>query len=375
MVREIHLAERLDAVLRGDDVGWEALETTTAGVVDACAEREISGLVHQQLTRYGRLRDWPGDLRAELGRAARAGTAAALVRGREIALVLDALALHGVRPVLLKGVPLAFATYDAPGLRAHADTDILVRREEIDTVKRSLVVLGYVEPPLSDGELLFCQFQMVKQDRLGISHVFDVHWKISTQSVFADLLTYDELADASEPVPALGRHARAAGGVHALLLACIHPVMHHRNSERLIWLYDLHLLIPRLSDIELERFAALAVDRQVSAICLHQLTLTRARFRTAFSDRVLAILSSPPAAEPSATYLRPGRRWHDELLSNVQGLGRLRDRLRLLREVVFPGTRYMLEIYRLGKPGVVLLPALYLHRCLRGAWKVAVGRK
>ena len=165
--------------------------------------------------------------------------------------------------------------------------------------------LGYVEPPFSDGELLFCQFQVIKTDHLDIGHVFDVHWKISTQSVFADVLTYDELAAWAEPVPALGPNARAAGVVEALLLACIHPVMHHRNADRLIWLYDIHLLASRLSDVDLERFAARAVRKQVAAICLHQLLLTRARFGTRVSGALIETLSSPGAAEPSESYCKP----------------------------------------------------------------------
>jgi hypothetical protein len=241
-------------------------------------------------------------------------------------------------------------------------------------VKRVMTGLGYVEPPFGDGELLFCQFQMAKEDHLGVGHVFDVHWKISTQSVFADVLTYEELAAWAEPVPTLGPHARAAGGVEALLLACIHPVMHHRNADRLIWLYDIHLLASRLSDAELERFASLAIQKQVAAICLHQLLLTRARFQTRLSRDLLAALSSG-AAEPSETYLQAGRRWHDELLSNVRGLPGWRDRLRLVREVTLPSPDYMMEAYGVARHGRVLLPMLYVHRCVRGAWKVMSGRK
>ena len=44
----------------------------------------------------------------------------------------------------------------------------------------------------------------------------------------------------SMALPALGEHARTAGArCTPLLLACIHPVMHHRNAESLVWIYDL----------------------------------------------------------------------------------------------------------------------------------------
>jgi len=48
-----------------------------------------------------------------------------------------------------------------------------------------------------------------------------------------------------------------------------------------------------------------------------------------------------------------------------------------LREVAFPAPAYMLRAYRLD--GVTaagaLLPALYVHRGLKGLWKVLLGRK
>jgi hypothetical protein len=368
-------AARLDAVLRGEIVAWSSLETSSSDLLCVCNLLEISGLVHHRLAHSASLQDWPETVRQELARRAWGATAAALVRASECTVVLDALAAAGIQPILLKGVPLAHAIYAAPGMRAHADTDLLVRRDQIERVKSVLSGLGYVEPPFSDGELLFCQFHMFKEGHLGVDHVFDVHWKISTQSVFADVLAYDELAAATEPVPALGQNARAAGGMDALLLACIHPVMHHRNADRLIWLYDIHLLASRLTDVDLERFAASAVRKQVAAICLHQLLLAQSRFGTRVPGELIATLSSPGPAEPSATYLKAGRRWHDELVSNVTGLGGWRDRLRLLREVILPGSDYMLAAYGVGRTGTVLLPVLYVHRCVRGAWRVMSGRK
>src|SRR5262249_2674712 len=153
---------------------------------------------------------------------------------------------------------------------------------------------GYTEPLMTSGELVFCQFQMMKTDRVGIRHVFDIHWKISTQSLFADLLAYDELAADAVPVTALGSHSRAAGAIHALLIACIHPVMHHRNVDRLIWLHDIHLLLQQLGAADVRRFASLAVSKGVAGICARQIALVSERFHTVVPEDVLAALSHTP---------------------------------------------------------------------------------
>jgi hypothetical protein len=153
--------------------------------------------------------------------------------------------------------------------------------------------------------------------------------------------------------------------------------MHHRNVESLIWIYDVHLLASRLSSTEFEGFAELAVAKRVSAICACQLSAARRWFGTAVPESVMTNLGDARAQEPSAAYLRPHRRWGDELISSMKALPRWRDRLRLLREVTLPDPAYMLNAYRLApsRPGVALLPVLYLHRLASGGWKVIRGRK
>ena len=56
--------------------------------------------------------DSPDDARAALAGVAREAEAAELLRGREIALVLDALASAGVHAILLKGAALAYTVYN-----------------------------------------------------------------------------------------------------------------------------------------------------------------------------------------------------------------------------------------------------------------------
>jgi hypothetical protein len=370
------LTDGLAALLRGEAVPWSALAAGPAEFVAACTAEDLTGLVHRQLARQP-APDWPPSVRDDLERAARAETVREALRRRELTAALDALAAVGVRPILLKGTPLAYTVYEEPSLRGRSDTDLLIRRDERGAAQEALRPLGYAATNLSDGEFLFHQFELARDDDLGVRHALDFHWKVSAESLFADLLTYEELAEAAVPIPALGRNARGTGLVHALLLACIHPAMHHRNWERLIWLYDIHLLVSRLTPVAFDAFTALAVRRRVAAICARELELARARLGTPVPDRVMAsLLAAGESIEPSAAYLETGRRWGDELRSNLRGLPRWRDRLRLLREVAFPAPGYMLRAYRLDGFGAgALLPALYVHRGLRGLWKVLLGRK
>ena len=370
-------AAALAEMLRDETVPPGARATDPAAFVRACGDDDLTGLVYEVISRQDAGDNWVRFVRDALAPEARAHSAEEMLRRQELVGVLDALAAAGVQPILIKGIALAYSVYGAPAARRCRDTDLLIRRDDERTIRRILADRGYAPPLWCEGELLFCQFPLKKTDAFGFVHTLDFHWKISTQSFFADLLGFDEVLGAATGLPALGAHARAAGPLHALLLACIHPVMHHRNARSLVWIYDVHLLASQLSVREFDRFAELASARQVAAICAHQLRIAARWMGTRIPDSALQTLEAVGTREPSAAYLRPNRRWAGELVSNLQGLSSWRDRMRLLREVVLPPPDYMLRAYGIASSslGQVLLPVLYVHRVAAGGWRVIVGRK
>lgn len=370
--------DRLAALLRGERIPWTAFATSSAEeFLGVCHAQGVIGLVHQRIRALPAGCAWPLDVREALEHAVRARAVHELVQRAELCAVLDALEADGLAPILMKGTALAYSVYDEPASRPRVDTDLLIRRDDVDRFRRVMAGLGYVQPLHCGGDLVFCQFPLSKTTKAGMVHRFDCHWKISTQSMFADVLSFDEVAGRATAVPALGPHARTLASLDALLLACIHPVMHHRHAGLLVWTYDVHLLASSLSDGDFERFAATAIEKRVSTICAHQLRIAEAAFGTHVSDVAMRAMTAMRRPEPTAVYLEPDRRWLDELLSSVRGLPRWRDRLRLLREVVFPDPAYMLKAYGIASSSaaIAMLPLLYIHRLLFGAWKAVVGHK
>ena len=364
----------LFGLLQGKSVRWRDLGIDAHEFLALCDREEIACLAFTQMARSGADDDWPPEVRDELARAAREAAAVEMVRRQEIEVVLDALRARGVRVLVIKGAALAYAVYPDPIARTRLDTDLFIDASDATDARAVFAERGYTAPPYCDA--LMAQFQMERTDAVGVTHVFDVHWKISTQPVFADVLTFAHAASRAVPVSALGPNAATLSNVDALLLACIHPAMHHQNAERALWTYDTHLLASRLSDDEFREFALYATQRQVAAICAHELRRAESRFATPIPADVLRSLDAA-GAEPSAAYLASHRRWHDELASSVRATPNLGDRVRLMREVLLPRPSYMLGAYGLeGKPlALWLLPALYVHRNVRGAWKILTGKK
>ncbi|HKT79967.1 MAG TPA: nucleotidyltransferase family protein [Vicinamibacterales bacterium] len=371
----------LAAIIRGHSIPWTAVGPDADAIVRRIRSERIAGLVYECVGGLRESDRCPADVRERLAADARAQAAAELLNQHELRSVVRRLHAERLPIVFLKGTALAYSLYAAPWQRPRVDNDIFIRRADVDRFRTIMSAMGYSSPLHCDGELLFCQFPLQKETGGRFVCRFDCHWKISTQPVFADVLTFNEAIADAIALPALGVHAKGLSPVHALLLACIHPVMHHRNERTLLWLYDIHLLASSLSDRDLERFAGLAAVKRVAAICASQLETTAATFGTRIPAAIRATLKSPEAGnesrEPSAAYLRQHRTWIDEVVSSVGALPTWSDRVRLLREITVPSPRYVLRAYGFEASPLALaaLPLLYAHRLVSGGWRAVAGRK
>lgn len=363
-------------VLRGDpEAGAFPFDAERQSVFLRHAERHgVQALLGAHLRSSDSWRGWPSDLRQALAAEAASQAALEILQGQETVRVLEALTQRGVRPLLMKGAPLAYTHYRSPHHRPRGDTDVLIRRVDREAAGNVLSGLGYARRNLTSGELVSYQYTWSRLDRHGMTHVIDLHWRVSNSQMFADALSYDEIAHSSIAVPQLG--GRALGPVHALLLACMHRVVHItapyfvddsiHYGDRLIWLYDIHLLVSQMRPHEVTQFAQLALERRLSTICLDGLRQSERCFATPLPEEILKVFSNGGAPEPSAQYLDPGRLRH--LVTDIRSLSNWPDRLRLAREHLFPPAEYILRKYAVSQRA--WLPVLYLRRGMQGIWRL-----
>jgi hypothetical protein len=289
-----------------------------------------------------------------------------------MAEMLAALAAIGVQPVLFKGTALAYSLYPGPALRTRGDTDLVIPPHERPRVLEALASLGFARV-LEMGELASNQACMTRVVPGGGEHTLDLHWKISNSEVLSRLFGYDELLRAAAPLPALSPEALAAGPVHALLIACMHRARHKQapyvvngvayySGDRLIWLYDIHLLAASFAAAQWDEFLGLATQKGLRAVCLEGINQARLRFATPIPPEVLDAMAKPCELEPAAAYLNARhlrRRWLD--LRAIEGLG---NKIGFLREVAFPPADYMRARFPHAKPD--WLPWLYMLRVMGG---------
>jgi hypothetical protein len=365
------LENLLTTALLGEPADWPVSygERDAERFLALSAAHGLQPLLYHSLRDAASNRGWPTQVMEALkNETARQSILSAALEG-ELRIVVAALARAGVAALLMKGTPLSYSHYPFPYLRPHTDTDLLIRKGDLAAAARVLGALGYMATVATAGELVSHQVTYVKDIGPGIRSQLDIHWKIANPQLFAETWSFAELELASAKIPALGEHARALGGLHALLLACMHRVAHHYDSDYLLWIYDIHRLASSLSRAEFEAFAQLAADAQLRAICLRGLELAQRSFRTALPcDLIEARLSkaSGAPAEPTEQFIRQDLRRLDLLKSDLARLNGPH-KLQLLKELLFPPGEYMLQRYNASTR--VLLPALYLHRTTLGVWK------
>ena len=338
-------------------------EPLTPALLDVAAGHRV-----HYLLAAGAWRDSHGDLSAALQRELRHAAAFDAWREQDLTALLDALAAAGIDALLMKGAALAYMIYDAPHLRVRVDTDLLIRREQLEAAERVLAAQGWWRPPESDFELAAAQRHYEKPAPASRRLHLDVHWRIANPRTFSDALSFDEIGVRAVPVPALGRAARTPGMVDALFLACLHRVAHHDDEVDLLWLWDIHLLVSRLSADDEAAFVALAVRTAMMSVCVRGLELAASAFATqaaaTMASRLRAAGDGRP--EPASRFL-DGARPIATLRADLSSVSGWRTGLRLLGERVVPSRQYMRALYPRWPRALLWLA--YLDRLVRGTPK------
>jgi hypothetical protein len=338
-----------------------AADCDAVAVAASAGAHGVSALLWTALAGVGDARA----LRDALTPAARAAAALDVFTRPELQATLAALSAAGVRALVVKGAALAYTVYADPWLRPRTDADILVAPGEADAAIRALERRGYRRTDaLTSGELVSHQLAFERTDDHAVRHVVDLHWKIVNPQMLAGALPFDTLWAAALPAPPLGPAARVPAPAASLAIAAVHRLAHHQGHERLIWLYDVLMLVRPFDDRQWAQLTALAVERRIAGLCLDALVRARDLVGSALPAGVEAALSAAAPAEPSRVYLAGAMRKRDVLLSDLSVLD-WRSRLRLLREHAFPPAAFIRTRYRTHRRWP--LAALYLHRLVSGA--------
>lgn len=346
----------------GSEAVWPQQGSLTADTFfrEASAQGIVPLLFRRLSAQKGN--GWPAELLARLREASLRLAAAELLLEADLRSLLQSLAEIGVQPLLLKGTALAYSLYPEPWLRPRCDTDLLISAPDREKTDRLLRQLGCVALHEAAAEGINAQMSWSRRYQ-GIACHYDMHWRISNVSgSFSRAFAAGSLFARAVAVSSLGEYARTLSAADALLFACFHRAGHFSHSgDRLIWLYDLHLLCQSLTGEEAAAFCGQAEELEISTLCADGLKAAAFWFGTTFPAE-LTPLFKERSGEGFAALLQHGRQAgiKSHALLELKGLPTWRERLLFVWRNLFPPAQYML--WRYGAKRKAALPLLYAKR-------------
>jgi hypothetical protein len=286
-------------------------------------------------------------------------------RGRH---VIELMSRAGIPVLVLKGMALGYWLYPSAVQRPATDIDLLVA--DVAIAKLAAKVLADHGYRVAGGG-----FEKATGFEIGLvnggrgDYAIDLHWRLVNHAKLAGRVGFQALMDASRPLPELHTDARGLGRVHALLHALLHRIANapHGNENRLIWLYDIHLLTIGMSVRDWEQFLDLCKSQGMGTPCLDGLKATRDRFKATIPAPVELTLARWASAE----------NWDLETLKTQGGMDRAHlaglpwgQKLVWLRRKLIPAPSFMRHRYETN--GRLSLGLAYMGRWWFGV-KRALG--
>lgn len=248
-------------------------------------EHRLGPLFHRELPAGLPLPDtvraeWAEEYERQLGRA--------ILYGDCLRNLLDAFSRQSIDSVTLKGMHLAETYYPHPALRPVDDLDLLIRPRDAKRARKILVGAGgeIREETVTAAKYLFPATGVFLELHTGL--------RAPERRDPAFAIRIEDFWRESVPARIAGGGTRVLPPTLNLLYLAAH--LSHHAFSRLIWFYDLFLVIGKTGgEIDWERLAARAGEYRCAGQVYYPLLLTGILFGAAVPEPARARLAPRPA--------------------------------------------------------------------------------
>lgn len=341
-------------------------------VVQAAIQHGLAPLLYASLKHTKRLGEVPvGDadwLRLE---HLHAGVGNMLAY-RELVHLLDSLGSREIPAIVLKGGAIALQLYPDPGLRPLKDIDLLIPEPEVAAVRALLTEHGYSPlPEMTKGfEERFSGQQAYTRTGPNPEQV-DLHWHLFVIAYYRQQIPIDWFWQHTTSIQIDGRIARALAPEAQFIHLAAHYGLHH-HAERLIWLYDLALLVAaHREDMDWNEVLAAVRTFKLSEPVEWTISQVQRWWGAPLPASVVRELQglSPDPHERALFSLASGGEAQARVILDGLDMPNPRARLRYWLRHMFPNASYMRTRYRISNP--LWIPFYYLRRIAAGGYKSA----
>ncbi len=203
---------------------------------------------------------------------------------RELLMLVDLFDRNGILAVPFKGPFLAETCYGHMGFRQSMDLDILVRKQDEQKIKRTMLENGYrVKIPGNDVEgFEHLNPHHISYQRNGSGIPVEIHTDVFKKNRHEGVFSLAEKQHNLRRVKFLDSTLFDLSPEDLLLVLCIHGSQH--RWDRLIWILDIAMVTTRHTDLDWRKFSAAAQQKGLGRMALLGLDLAQELFSVPLPD-------------------------------------------------------------------------------------------
>lgn len=313
--------------LRDERVARHLGDPTLADCEEYARRIRFHGIAGLLAARPTVMEAWPEKLREAVAAIVTRQAIWEETHREAIVPLIERLAQTGLESVLLKGTALAYSLYADPVMRPRGDTDLLVRRHELESVRQVFRSEGF-ERVGGAGDFTGQEIWQAPAS-FGVVHVVDLHWE--THPVPAMRYIIDAEACLRDPasLPSLSPAAKAPHPVLLLVGGVINQATHARTgfdyegarvsgAARLGWAYDNHLLLSALTEADCTLLIELCREKRIATSMLGALDFARQALGTVIPPMLDEVLQTQKGRPDITGLYFDQRKSHQMLLLDLQ---------------------------------------------------------
>ncbi|MEP3052414.1 MAG: nucleotidyltransferase family protein [Erythrobacter sp.] len=322
----------------------------------------IVGILDQNSDQFA---DWPADLRERIRQESRLIGLWEETHKQCVTAMLQAVASSNVETILMKGTALAYTHYTDPALRRRGDTDLLVRKQDLKSIRATLANLGWSRREQAHG--LIYQETWLFDTGARFVHELDLHWQPIDSPLLQSVLRIEEFFANPRSVARLSDAAFTCSPIHTLVQLALNQAWHRTRGLavdgakvvggwRLIWACDYDLLLRDFDEAEWSQLVQISQDRNITPIIGQSIDSAARSLSTPIPTWVRDELKKQPIDKTVTHYLS-----HPDLIAefeiNFRAAKTIREKLRLFWVNAFPLRGHLVMKY----PSMKNWPTIALH--------------
>lgn len=288
---------------------------------------------------------------------------------QEILSAINILNKNDIDYVVLKGFSLSHLIYEFSYLRPFVDIDIFISKSSAEEVKTVLQDAGFYNPNAWEPDAIRSQFTLKKPVSDRLSCYLDIHFEISNDINLQKVITFDE-AYFNRTIYQVKKADINLNSLYLCFIhACFHMVKHEHQGDkvRLVWLYDIFLMVKKFDDIDIKNIRELVVRKEIGTVVEYAVKLVSNVFKLEKGMEGF-IFRCDGKVPDKFEYLLVGQtRGVTRFLKQLSSTKSFRAKIRYILETVFPPKQIIYNKY--GKVSSTFLYLYYLKRLVNGIFK------